>query len=314
MIVQPNEMKFDNKKFSMIIAGAPGVGKTTLALSAPKPILLDLDKGIARVKAQHRKAAIMTETYEELLSDLNSGAIKDYETIVVDTGGSLVTLLQDWAMRQNPAVNKTKGGDISIKGFGVVKSEFIRFVNSLKTTLNKNIIFIFHTVEEKNKDGLQIQRLMCEGAARNIVWQPCDLGCYVYMLGNDRKAGFTPTDEYFAKGCYGITGIRSVPTLAETAPNDFLTRLFNEARANIEKESEYFEAQEKAYQAAMEEVHKLVGGMTDADTANQTTPEFKKIAHALTSEIECRAIVSAKIKELGLVYDSKVQAYVAKGE
>ena len=64
----------------------------------------------------------------------------------------------------------------------------------------------------------------------------------------------------------------------------------------------------------MEEVHRLVEGMTDADTANQTTPEFKKISHALTSEVECRAIVSAKIKELGLTYDAKAQAYVAKGE
>ena len=78
-------MKFDDKKFSMIIVGAPGTGKTTLALSAPDPILLDLDKGISRVKAQHRTIASMVDTYEELLEDLKTDAFQRAKTIVVDT-------------------------------------------------------------------------------------------------------------------------------------------------------------------------------------------------------------------------------------
>ena len=71
-IVQPNEMTelFHDKKFSMIIAGSPGIGKTTLALSAPNPLLFDLDKGISRVKAQHRKQASIVENYNEMLDDM----------------------------------------------------------------------------------------------------------------------------------------------------------------------------------------------------------------------------------------------------
>lgn len=314
MIVQPNEMQFEDKKFSMIITGTPGVGKTTLALSAPKPILIDLDKGISRVKAQHRKATSIVEKYEELLEDLNGEAIKTYETIVIDTGGSLVTLLQDWAMRKNPAVNQTKGGDISIKGFGAVKQEFIRFVNYLTTILNKNIIFIFHTVEEKNKDGVQIQRLMCEGAARNIVWQPCDLGCYIYMQGNERKAGFTPTDEYFAKGCYGVSGVRAIPHLSDTTQNDYITRLFAEAKENIAKEGEFFGAQKSDYDRVMEEARLLIESIKDADTANATTPKFKELKHSLTSEVEIKTMAIDKIKELNLVYNREKKAYTAKPE
>lgn len=55
MIKKPNEMTFTDKKFSMILYGAPGVGKTTLALSAPDPILIDFDRGVSRVKAYHRE-------------------------------------------------------------------------------------------------------------------------------------------------------------------------------------------------------------------------------------------------------------------
>ena len=57
MINEPNEMTFDSKKFSMILYGSPGVGKTTLALSAPDPVLIDFDRGISRIKAEHRRLA-----------------------------------------------------------------------------------------------------------------------------------------------------------------------------------------------------------------------------------------------------------------
>lgn len=43
MIRQPEEMTFTDKKFSMIIYGSPGLGKTTLALSAPAPVIIDFD-------------------------------------------------------------------------------------------------------------------------------------------------------------------------------------------------------------------------------------------------------------------------------
>ena len=51
MIVTPENMSFDSKKFSMILYGSPGVGKTTLALSAPDPILIDFDRGMSRVRS-----------------------------------------------------------------------------------------------------------------------------------------------------------------------------------------------------------------------------------------------------------------------
>ena len=44
-IYQPSQETFNNQRFSMILYGAPGVGKTTAACSAPNPILIDLDAG-----------------------------------------------------------------------------------------------------------------------------------------------------------------------------------------------------------------------------------------------------------------------------
>lgn len=73
-IKRPEELDFSDKTFTMIIAGAPGIGKTTLALSAPDPLLFDLDRGISRVRAEHRKLASEADSYEELLADMESDA------------------------------------------------------------------------------------------------------------------------------------------------------------------------------------------------------------------------------------------------
>ena len=140
MIIQPEAMDFSAQCFSMIIYGSPGVGKTTLALSAPDPILLDFDRGVSRVKAQHRKATSRCDSYEEVLKDINSPEMADFKTVVIDTGGSFITFLKDWAMRTKQGA-KTKSGEFNgLKGFAFVKSEFSKFTEDIKTRLNKNII------------------------------------------------------------------------------------------------------------------------------------------------------------------------------
>lgn len=353
MIVTPENMSFDTKKFSMILYGSPGVGKTTLALSAPDPVLLDFDRGISRVKAQHRKdtefffsqevkdlldsgilpgavADKMTatygikfteemiaslskfaSTYDEVLDDLrNSPSVKKAQTIVVDTGGSFITFLQDWAMRTDPKVNKQKNGAISLKGFGAVKQEFIRFTNYVKDTLNKNLIYVFHSQEQTDKDGNSQQRLMCEGAVKNIVWTPCDFGGYVQMIGNQRVVCFTPEQEYFAKGCHGITGQIAVPELGPTDTNDFIARLFDKAKANIAAEAEAYAPVKKQYELVMETVRQMVDTITDADSALKVMNDVQQLEHASTSLKEASKMIQEKAASLGLRYSKSAAGFI----
>ncbi|MDE6591030.1 MAG: ATP-binding protein, partial [Oscillospiraceae bacterium] len=286
MIVQPEAMDFSDQRFSAIIYGSPGVGKTTLALSAPDPILIDFDRGVSRVRAQHRKATIVCNTYEEVMKDIRSKEIADYQTIVIDTGGSFITFLKDWAYRTKPGA-KTKTGDFnSLKGFGFVKTEFNSFTEEIKTALNKNVIYVFHSQEQSDKDGNPTQRLLCEGSVRNTVWNPCDYGGYVQILNGKRYICFTPEQEYFAKGCHGISGRHEIPDLGADVRNDFMTKLFNQAKANIKAEAEIFAPLREQYEVAMAEGRAIVDTIVDADTANEAMPKIKEIQHALTSKNE----------------------------
>lgn len=311
MIKKPEEMTFSDKKFSMLLYGAPGVGKTTLALSAPDPIIIDFDRGMSRVKAQHRKTAIFCDNYEEVLTDIKSPEVSDCQTLIIDTGGSFVTFLQDWAMRTNPTVNRQKNGAISLKGFGAVKSEFSRFTSMVKDVMNKNIIYVFHSQEQQDKDGNAQQRLMCEGAAKNIVWTPCDFGGYVQMIGDQRVICFSPEQEFFAKGCHGINGKYTIPNLGDADSNDFLTRIFDKAKANIEVENEAFAPIREQYDKTMIQVQDIIENIVDAETANAAVSSIPALEHVLTSEKEARAMLKARTDELGLKY-TKSGGYVPK--
>ena len=310
MIVTPENMSFDSKKFSMILYGSPGVGKTTLALSAPDPILIDFDRGMSRVRTQHRKTSIFCDTYEDVLTDLESPAMKDYQTIVVDTGGSFITYLQDWAMRADPKVNKQKNGAISLKGFGAVKQEFSRFTGYVRDTLNKNLIYVFHSMEQTDKDGNVQVRLMCEGAAKNIVWTPCDFGGYVQMIGNQRVVCFSPEQEYFAKGCHGIKGQMVVPELGPNDENNFITKLFGKAKANIAAEAEAYAPIKAQYEAVMETVRKMLESVTDAESANKVSSDIQALAHASTSLKESSKMLKDKAASIGLVYSKSAAGFI----
>lgn len=46
MIRNPNDIQDGAKKIRMLIAGYPGIGKSTLALSSPRPLHIDCDFGL----------------------------------------------------------------------------------------------------------------------------------------------------------------------------------------------------------------------------------------------------------------------------
>ena len=312
-IVKPENMDFSDKTFSMIIYGSPGIGKTTLALSAPDPILLDFDRGISRVRSAHRKDTSVCNSYKEVLQDLASPDMRNYKTVVIDTGGSLVTFLKEWAMEEKGA--KTKSGEFnSLKGFGFVKTEWNSLTEYIKTTLRKNVIFVFHSNEEKDKDGNPIQRLVCEGSARNIVWTPCDFGGYMQMIDNRRVICFTPEQEFFAKGCHGIVGRIPVPELKDDTRNDFVTRLFEKAKANIDAEAAEFAPVKEKYSMTMETVRTIIDGVTDLESANTALQVLPDLDHALTSKKEASAMLMTKTKQLGLKYDQASGSFVKPEE
>lgn len=305
MAIKKNtELKFNDKAFTIVLAGPPGVGKTTLALSAPKPLLIDFDKGIARVRAEHRQLTAEEDSYDEFLADLESDEYKECETIILDTGGSLVQLMQPWAR-----ANDQKAARDGRAMFGVIKSEFLRLTAQLRGD-GKNVIIIFHTTEVQKGETV-MTRLSCEGSVKDIVWTPADLGGTISIRGKKRIINFSPTEESFGKGCYGIRGEIEIPELAAGVPNKFLSDLFDKARANIAKEQAEFGSMKLVYDETLAQGSAIIGAIKDAETATAAVAKLGNLKHALTSKAELSGKLQAKVRELGLKWDKTVSAYVA---
>lgn len=312
MIRNPNDIQEKDKKIRLLIAGYPGIGKSTLALSAPNPLHIDVDFGIDRIEPRYRKPYIQPSSYDEILEDLTPLNVADFDTLVFDTGGKLISLMSLWAMKKDPKYGQ-RDGSLSLKGYGFVGKEFVRLMDYCFYELGKHIVVVFHATEEKDGDNTRL-RIKVEGQTKNNVWEPMDLGGFVEMAGNDRTIGFSNCEKYFAKGTRGIKGIRRIPELTPTSPNDFLMKLFAEYNALTAQENAQAAKDQEAYDAAMADGRSIIAGINDVITANAAMPKMKAIKHALTSSKELGVAFNSRIDELGLKFDPKLKVYVLASE
>lgn len=306
MIKKPNELISENQKIRMLIAGYPGIGKTTLALSAPKPLLVDVDLGINRVMASARKDFIQPNNYEELLEDLK-GDLSDYETLVIDTGGKLLELMKNYVIK-NDVKNAKKDGSLSLQGYGAVAREFSRFMDNCYYNLRKNIVIVFHAVEEKDEEQTKL-RILVEGSTKNTVWQNVEIGGFMEIIGKKKTIGFDNCERYFAKASFGIKGVMEIPELDGTKPNDFLTKLFQLANNNIKKEAVFFEEQKKEYEKLMNEIVPQIEKMETKEDLITITKLIKETNHILTSEKELKHKFKEKVAELGYQWNGDKKEY-----
>lgn len=302
MIKKPNELTFEDKKLSMIIAGVPGIGKTTLALSSPKPLLIDLDKGVSRVEARFRTDTDVVETYEELVEDLKTADLSAYETIVIDTGGKLLEMLKPVVIAED-AKNGKRDGNLSLQGYGSVKRKFREFVNFVRG-LNKNLIIVFHASEVALENDLTGLRIRMEGSSRDDVWDDMDIGGFVEIKGKKRTIGFSNCERYYAKGTHGIHGEYEIPNLDGSTKNTFITDLFKQIRSDLKKEVEQVEK----YNQAMA-LKPFIDKVSNPEDLNKLWRKVKEIEHCLTSKNELWFALTQRAKELGVAYDKESDCF-----
>ena len=314
MIQQPSALINKNKKIRILIAGYPGIGKSTLALSAPNPLHIDVDRGVDRVSAIFRKPFIQPVDYDELKGDLVPENLRDFDTLVFDTGGQLIKLMSSWAIKQHQQ-NGQRDGSLSLKGYGAVGREFERLMNYCYYELNKNIVVLFHAKEEKDGDNTRL-RLLVEGQTKDNVWQPMDLGGYMEMQGNKRTLGLSNCERYYAKGTHGINGVWSIPDLKPGMPkeaNNFLTDMFNKVNENISAEAVQIEQEQMQYEATIADAKAVIDEIDSPQKATDAIKIACGMNHILTSEKESKAMLNHKAKELGFVWDKKENGYKCAG-
>lgn len=145
--MEPHPLVAENEKLRMVVFGDPGVGKTTLAATFPRPLIVDVDGGLIAVALDGTDALVITPSGYKDLEDLYQWVKQhagEVESIVVDSVTELQRLLVDQIVDEGKG--KTGRGSQSITDFVPEQAEYLanqrqihRFLYALKQ-LGKHVI------------------------------------------------------------------------------------------------------------------------------------------------------------------------------
>lgn len=213
----------------VVLFGQPGSGKSSMAFSAAKPLMLDFDNGAQR--SIGRKDAVRISNWSDVESIVEADLV-DYDTIVVDTVGRLLEcLIQSLGKRDPKLVRKT--GELTLQGYGALAVAYKAWIAKVKS-FGKDLILISHEKEEKNGDNTYI-RLDVAGSTKNEILKMADLLGYLSMDGNKRILDFNPTEFHLGKNC---AGFELLPVPDYTENQNFLAGLVATAKDKMNAKSD----------------------------------------------------------------------------
>ena len=307
----PNELTI-NSTIKMLVYGQPGIGKTTLALSAPNPVLFDFDGGVSRINKAHQCPTLQVESWEQVLEALAElEQANDFKTIVVDTAGKMLDYMSDYIMRNDPKM-KMRDGSLALKGYGQRK---VMFTNLLKrvSMMGKNIVFVAH--EKEDKDGeTRIVRPDMSGSSLGDLLKELDLVGYMQAYGKDRTICWSPQERFYAKNTCNLPAWEKVPVVIDenggiTGENDFLTKTFAGYAEYLKQQATIGED----YTNVVDQIAADIAAITDADGANAFIDKIDSYTHIWDSKAKARRLFTEHMAKIdNVTYDKKTKRYAAK--
>jgi hypothetical protein len=180
------------KNITMCLYGVPGLGKTSTAFTAEKPLLLDFDHGAYR--AGNRGDTVQVTSWADV-TGITQADLAPYKTLVVDTAGRALDCLTADIIDRDPKAGR--GGNLTLQGYGALKGAFIGWLRLMRS-FGLDVVLIAHSDEQRKGDEL-IERLDAQGSSKNEIYKSADVMGRLYLAGQVRTLNFSPTDTAFGK-------------------------------------------------------------------------------------------------------------------
>ena len=305
-LTKPSELKSPTT-INGLILGDTNNGKTTLALSAPEPILIDFENGLSRVSKQWQSISMQCKKFENFLDFLASKEIHQFKTIVIDTLGEMAEQIRAYVIKKDPKL--AKDGRLL---YPAISNEFKNAWIILKDK-RLSILVVSHSDEIVKKDVGSL-KIRCDGnSIKNFLPTEMD---FVAILRREDSNGkskrfldFQKNETFtFAKRWAGLEDIIEVPT--NTIENKFLTDVIWK---NWEEKNQKEEEANQNYDLLIEELKTKIGNIKDVDTLNlYYSSIYRQHKELWTSHSMEKAFLNDKVKELDCSFDKKANEFKIK--
>lgn len=302
LIRKPHELQ-TAKCIKMLIYGQPGIGKSTLALSAPAPLHLDFDGGVHRVRAEHLAPTVQIESWDNVIELMEKEDLSPFKTLIIDTAGKMLDFMSAYIIAKDSKMGR-KDGQLALQGFGARKGMFQRFL-AQAGMLGKHLVFVAHEKEEKDGET-KVIRPEIGGSSGGDLIKDLDLVGYVEARGKTRTISFDPCEKFYGKNTCGLEPVINLRDL-DKEKNDMLGSVFEKFSANLQART----AMMAAYSSLMDAIRGRIDGVLDAETANGFITWAQGVNHLWDSSMQARFLITAKAKALGLAYNVQEKVYTS---
>lgn len=304
LIRKPSQLKVQTF-IKALFYGQPGIGKSTLGLSAPAPLLLDFDGGVHRINVLHLKDTVQIEKWQDVLDLLDNEDLAPYKTLVIDTAGKMVDYMSQYIMERDPRM-KMSDGSLSLKGYGARKVMFQNFFKRV-SMLGKHVVMVAHEREEKDGDTRYV-RPEIGGSSGNDLMKELDLVGYMEAKGNKRTISFDATEKYYGKNTCNLPALIEIPVLKDAKiANEFLVGIFDQYQNMISQKLEMMQV----YNHIMDEVDIMLAPVESISNMNEVLETCKTITHIWDSKFQVATKISLKAKELNFNFNRQTGLYEA---
>jgi AAA domain len=278
-----------------VLYSPPGLGKTTMAFTADKPLLLDCDKGSHRAK--NRKDVVQVDKWSDI-TDIKAEDFAGYSTIVVDTAGRALDALALDIIRETPKY--ARGGSLSLQGFGELKTRFVAWLKMVRS-FGLDVILIAHSDETRNGDEV-IERLDVQGGSKNEIYKSADFMGRISILGGRRMFNLSPTETAFGKNPGQLPPLE-VPDYAKDP--EFLAGVIARTKDAINSLTE----EQTKVAAALGQWAETIGKASTVEDFNALIEPTKGADEVVRDNVK-RLLVKVA-KERGYAFDGKLGAFTA---
>ena len=194
----------------MLVYGEGGVGKTTFASTADKPIMADCENGAKYFGLRGIKMDIaIIQKWADMREFLELARKDEYDTIVIDPLGELMDKLKRFMVATGDSKLAQKDGNPTMAGWGWLKKTMKDYLKILRDT-GKHVILVAHIDELKDEDRI-IKRPKIETKLVDDIVNMVDIVAYMTVVkddGEDKRVLFIDpsSDKYTAKDRTGRLG------------------------------------------------------------------------------------------------------------